>query len=124
MGRSKVDTDLTPALRRWLSHLRRCAREGGTIRAYAKRHRLSEWALYTAKRELRSKGVLPPAKREARAVSKRRGRAPKPPRFIEVKAERPVVSSYETAWRARLPNGVVVEGNSPLGPVVAALAQL
>jgi hypothetical protein len=124
MGRSKVDSDLTPALRRWLPHLRRCAREGGTIRAYAKRHGLSEWALYTAKRELRAKGVLPPAKREARAVNKRRGRAPKPPQFIEVKAERPVVASYETAWRARLPNGVVVEGNSPLGPVVAALAQL
>jgi hypothetical protein len=57
-------------------------------------------------------------------VNKHRGRAPKPPQFIEVKAEQPVVASYETAWRARLPNGVVVEGNSPLGPVVAALGQL
>ena len=123
MGRTKGEAKLTPGQRRWLSHLRQCAQDGGTVRAYAKRHRLSEWALYTATRELRAKGVLPPAKRRAQTRSKRRAVSP-PPRFVEVKATRPEASVRETAWRARLPNGVVLEGSSPLGPVVEALSRL
>lgn len=124
MDRSKAERSLTPAQRRWLSHLRRCAREGDTVRGYAKRHGLSEFALYTATRELRAKGALPPAKRGAKAASKRRRGAAHPERFVEVKATRSELPVSGSPWRARLPNGVMLEGSSPLGPVVEALARL
>ncbi|MCP5057487.1 MAG: hypothetical protein GY937_12295 [bacterium] len=124
MGRSKAERNLTPTQRRWLSHLRRCAREGETVRGYAKRHRLSEYTLYTATRDLRAKGVLPPAKRGARTPRKRQRESAHPQRFIEVKAARSGLPLSGSPWRARLPNGVMLEGSSPLGPVVEALARL
>ena len=123
MGRSKTRARLTPGQRRWLSHLRRCTREGGTVRAYAKRHRLSEWALYTATRELRAKGVLAPAKRSARSPRKPRRSGLHPQRFVEVKATQPEAAA-SGRWRARLPNGVVVEGTMELAAVVETLARL
>ena len=86
MGRSKVERAFPPGQRRWLSHLRRCAREGDTIRGYAKRHRLPEHALHTAKRELRLKGVLPRAKDDGRVPRKRRKESARPQRFVEALA--------------------------------------
>jgi len=124
MSRSKAEAKLTPAQRRWLLHLRRCAHEGQTVRAYAKRHRLSEWALYTATRELRAKGVLAPAKRSPKAPRRPRRASSPPQRFVEVKATVPEASASGARWRARLPNGVVLEGTTELAAVVETLARL
>ena len=55
MGR-KRSTGLTPRQREWLGHLQACRRSGETIRAYAKRHRLSDQAMYQAARDLRRRG--------------------------------------------------------------------
>ncbi len=125
MSRSKADSRLTPGLRRWLSHLRRCAREGTTVRAYAKHHGLSEFALYTAARELRAKGALPAAKRAGQGRAKASGSDPpvaaRRSGFVEVLATE---REPGAAWRARLPNGVVLEGTAELAAVVEALRQL
>lgn len=114
MGR-KRSTGLTLRQREWLGHLQACRRSGETIRAYAKRHRLSEQAMYQASRNLRQRGALPAAR--GRRSEKNR------PGFVKVsRAERPGGMS---AWRARLPNGVVLEGSGALGrELVEALAGL
>ena len=112
---SKRSRGLTSRQREWLGHLQACRRSGETIRAYAKRHRLSDQAMYQAARDLRQRGALP------------QGRAPrsekKPSAFVKIaQAERPRVPG---TWRARLPNGVVLEGSGAPGrELVEALAQL
>lgn len=119
MGK-KRSTDLTPRQREWLGHLRACSRSGETVRAYAKRHRLSEHGMYQAAKDLRERGALP---------APRRRRSPKQssPTFMKI-ASAPAVSSIAIApspWRVRLPNGVVVEGTEVLSPAwLEALARL
>jgi hypothetical protein len=84
------------------------------VRAYAKRHGLSEHRMYQATKDLRKRGVLPPASRGSKA---------KGVRFVKVS---PVVRPrLPSPWRARLPNGVVLEGSGPLGTeFLEALARL
>jgi hypothetical protein len=45
-------------------------------------------------------------------------------RFVEVRAAQPAVLEAPPSWRARLPNGVVIEGSGALGSMLAALAGL
>ncbi len=114
MGGRKRSKGLTARQREWRGHLRAAARSGETIRAYAKRHGLSEQALYQAARVLRQRGVQPAG----------RARWEKPrPTFVRVS---PAVSSYGApAWRVRLANGVVLEGSGAVGrELVEALARL
>ena len=109
---------LTPRQREWQGHLRAAAREGESVRAYAKRHRLSEHAMYAAARGLRHRGVLPAVERK---------RTPKAsPRFVRVSpTANPVSAGTDRTWRARLPNGVVLEGGDALGAeLLEALAGL
>ncbi len=114
MGR-KRSIGLTPGQAEWRRHLVACARSGETVRAYAKRHGLSEQAMYQASKELRQRGVLP---------ASRRGRsAEKKPSFVKVSPA--VRSTSSGSWRARLPNGVMLEGSEGLGPeLLEALAAL
>jgi hypothetical protein len=113
---SKRSSALTARQREWLGHLRRAASGKMTVRAYARRHRLSEHALYQAAKELRRKGAWTPSTRAARA------RAARPQRcFVEVRA--PAVEA-PSPWRARLPNGVVIEGAGELAGALAMLAAL
>ena len=111
----KRSIGLTPGQRAWRRHLMACARSGETVRTYAKRHGLSDQAMYQASKELRQRGVLP---------ASRRGRsAGKKPSFVKVS---PAVRSTSCgSWRARLPNGVVLEGSEGIGPeLLEALAAL
>ena len=114
MGK-KRSIGLTPGQQAWRRHLVACARSGGTVRAYAKRHGLSDQAMYQASKELRQRGVLP---------ASRRGRsARKKPSFVKVSSA--VRSTWSGSWRVRLPNGVVLEGSEGLGPeLLEALAAL
>ncbi len=114
MGK-KRPTSLTPSQQEWRRHLAACARSGETVRAYAKRHGFSEQAMYQASKELRQRGVLP-------AI--RRGRsAGKKPSFVKVSTA--VRSTSSGSWRARLPNGVMLEGSEGLGAeLLEALAAL
>jgi hypothetical protein len=47
-----------------------------------------------------------------------------PARFVEVRAIRGAATETPSAWRARLPNGVVIEGAGELGGVLEALHRL
>ena len=106
---------LTPRQREWLGHLRAVARGGETVRGYAKRHGLSEHALYQAAKDLRQRGALP-ASRGRRSEQKR-------PMFVKVSPA--VHTPPGRAWSARLPNGVVIEGAEALGSeLLEALAGL
>jgi len=118
MGRKRA-RGLTPRQREWLVHLRKASSAGESVRAYAKRHELSEHALYQAAKGLRRKGVLAPSGRASKA-SATAGRA----RFVEVRATGPAAPEVPSRWCVRLPNGVVIEGTGELGGTLAALARL
>ena len=100
---SKRSSGLTPRQREWLGHLRKAASAKMALRAYAQRHGLSEHALYQAGKELRRKGHWAPSRRAARARA-----AQAPERFVEVRTRAAVEAP--SPWRARLANGVVIEG--------------
>jgi len=102
-ARRAAGSGLTPRQQEWLGHLRACERSGEAIRAYARRRRLSEHALYQAAKELRRRGVL---------RGKSRGPGVSAASFLKV--ETPVRAGGESAWRLRLPNGVWLEGSPPL----------
>ncbi len=114
MGR-KRRIGLTPRQQEWRRHLAACTRSGETVRAYAKRHGFSEQAMYQASKELRQRGVLP--------ASGRGRSAGKKPSFVKVSTAARSTSSG--SWRARLPNGVMLEGSEGLSPeLLEALAAL
>ena len=114
MGK-KGSIGLTPGQQEWRRHLATCSRSGETVRAYAKRHGFSEQAMYQASKELRQRGVLP--------ASVRGRSAGKKPSFVKVSTG--VRPTSFGSWRARLPNGVVLEGSEGLGPeLLEALATL
>ena len=126
MGEGTKHGALTALQRQGLERLAACARSGMTIRAYAKRHRLSEPQLYQMAKVLRSKGVLAAARRGGKAEPPR-VLAVRKPRFVEVDARAVAQApsgASPTAWCARLPNGVVVEGSTDLAVALAVLSQL
>ena len=128
MDRATKRSELTALQRAGLGHLEACAKEGVSVRAYARRERLSEQNLYQLAKVLRHKGLLPPARRGGKKESPQRVRAVRKPRFVEVQQPQPVKSGpSDTApatWCARLPNGVVLEGSLDLGGVIESLAKL
>jgi len=105
---AKDQAALTPRQSEWLRHLRACSSRGESMRAYAKQHRLSLDAFYQAAKDLRQRGVLVPA-RPRRSAAKR-------PTFVQVTpAPSSSIGAISTsAWRARLLNGVVLEGSGRL----------
>lgn len=128
MGEGTRRSELTALQRQGLERLEACAREGLTIRAFAKRRRLSERQLYQLAKVLRRKGLLPPAARGGWRVEAPRELAVRKPRFVEVRTgaahPAPALPSSSATWRAELPNGVVLEGRCDLGHAVALLAKL
>jgi len=129
MGDGKNRGELTDLQEQGLKRLEACAREGLTIRAYAKRQRLSEQQLYQMAKVLRAKGMLAPSRRGGKPELPR-VRAQSRPRFVEVQTQAVTqaspasVDSAPSTWRARLPNGVVLEGSTKLSRVIEALAKL
>jgi hypothetical protein len=129
MGDGTKRGKLTELQEQGLERLEACGQEGLTIRAYAKRERLSEQQLYQMAKVLRAKGVLAPSRRGGKPEPPR-VRAERRSRFVEVqthavmRASSDAVDSAPSRWRARLPNGVVLEGSTDLLRVIEALAKL
>jgi hypothetical protein len=81
---------LTEKQRHWLEQLRACEASGQGIAAYAAAHGLDARAMYTGKKILVKKGVLPRTRRS---------------RFQRVQVKDTVASA---TWRIQLPNGLSV----------------
>ena len=81
---------LTDHQRHWLEHLRDCEVSGKGIAAYAADHGLDAKAMYTGKKVLVKKGVLPRTQ---------------PSRFQRAQVKTTVT---DNAWRIQLPNGLSV----------------
>ena len=81
---------LTESQRHWLEHLRACEASGKGIAAYAADHGIDARAMYTGKKVLVKKGVLPRTR---------------PSRFQRAEVKESV---HGNAWRIQLPNGVSV----------------
>ena len=81
---------LTPAQRRWLSHIRRCQAEGLTYKAYCEREGLEVGGLYAARRRMR--------RRQSPLVA-----VTSPPRFAAVRLAQPAPVG---SAHVMLPNGV------------------
>ena len=97
-------TQLTERQTYWLEQLQACEASGLTTRAFARKHRLSVHALYQARKmRRRREAVASPAKKE-RSVTFAKVR-PVPPAPVQ-----------GGLWRVRLPNGSVIELESPRSP--------
>ena len=103
------EISLTENQRHWLEHLRACETSGKGIAAYAADHGLDARAMYTGKKVLVKKGVLPRTR---------------PSRFQRAEVKDPV---HGSAWRIQLPNGLSVTFSGAvdaraLGTVLATAA--
>jgi len=81
---------LTDNQRHWLAHLQACEASGKGIAAYAAEHGLDAKAMYTGKKTLVKKGVLPRTLRR---------------RFARAQVKTAVTNN---TWRIQLTNGVSV----------------
>jgi hypothetical protein len=123
MGRRRA-SGLTVRQGEWLAHLRKARDAGETVRGYARREGLSEHALYQAAKDLRKKGVPLRSGRPTKAPAGSLAAATRAC-FVEVRAkESAAVEGAPSTWRARLPNGVVIEGAGGLAGVLVALGRL
>jgi hypothetical protein len=86
----------------WLEHLRVCEASGLTVKAYAKKHRLSIHALYQARKELR--------RRESLASP------PNRPSVTFARVHAAPATARERSWRIRFPNGAAIELEAPGEP--------
>lgn len=81
---------LTERQRYWLDHIKGCEASGKSAAEYAAEHGFNARTMYSAKKVLVGKGILPRTQRV---------------RLQRVRAEAVTVGSE---WRVQLPNGVVV----------------
>ena len=86
----KMIPALTDRQRYWLEHIQACKDSGKTIAEYAAEQGFTARAMYTGKKVLVKKGVLPTVR---------------PARFQRVQVMEAAISSQ---WRIQLPNGVSV----------------
>lgn len=84
--------------REWLSHLEVWREQGGSLKAYALAHGVSQSALYSARRVLTQRGIWQGRRRESRTH-------PAAPKLVpvRVRAMAPAVAMF----RVLLPNGIV-----------------
>lgn len=87
---TKQEASLTERQQYWLNHVRACDSAGKTTVEYAQAQGIEVKTMYSARKALAEKGVLP---------------CPKPPRFQKAEV---VSGPADTQWRVQLPNGAVV----------------
>lgn len=93
--------DLTAAESRYLEHAERAQSQGQTLAEYCRRTGLSPHVLYSARRQLKMKGVV------AQPL-KRRRLSDKPGQFITVSVSEPA-RAVSAPCRLRHPSGWVME---------------
>jgi len=111
MERSK---GLTERQQYWLKHIQACGQLGQTTKTYADSHGLSVSMMYSWRKKLAVRGVLPRQSNGGRGTG-----------FDQVQIVEPGIPAG--VWRITLPNGVqvevVVDGLSQ-SPVLAALDEV
>lgn len=95
---SSTNRALTTRQREWLSHLEAWRAQGGSLKAYALAHGLSQSALYAARRVLTQRGIWQGRHRESRAH-------PAAPKLVPIR----VRAMAPAMFRVLLPNGIVIE---------------
>ncbi len=108
----KSKRSLTERDRFWLRHHAAYESSGETVRAYARRHGLSEHAIYASRKRLRALGEWDrrvPAKRQVRTQGKRPS-----PSFVRVGV---LSADGATRYRVRLANGAMLEWEGRADPV-------
>lgn len=106
---------LTERQRYWLKHLRACEASGESVKSYATKHGLSAYALYDVRK--RVKALAQPASTPSAS----------PVSFAKVRAS--IRPAREGRWKARFPNGTVLEWDAPLdaeflGSLLQSIARL
>ena len=98
----KAPPRLTERQAYWLERLRACEASGLTAKAYAKKHGLSNHALYQARKELR--------RRESLASPSNR------PSVTFARVHAAPATARERSWRIRFTNGAEIEIEAPREP--------
>ena len=116
---SKAPTP-TESERFWLDHEAAIAASNGTTKEYAAEQSLSLQAIYQARKRLRMRGLLPPARSGARTRDRAEKPAPKPIAFSKVELTSP--HPMPVGFRLSLPNGLVLEWSG--GELPSAVVEL
>lgn len=87
---TQIDSSLTERQQYWLTHIRACDAAGKPSVEYARENDIEVSALYSARKALAEKGVLP---------------KPRPPRFQKATV---VNATAAVQWQIQLPNGAMV----------------
>jgi len=129
----RTHEELTAGERRYLEHARRAQREGLALSKYCRSMGVSPHSLYSMRRQMREKGLLPPPGRlagEAPAAPQQPPGAPVPNRFVAVRiagsaAAVAPTSSARMVCRVCAPSGWVMEcGSWPEASWLAGLMEL
>lgn len=94
--------ELTAREQAYLEHVRQAKEQGLTLTAYCERLGLNVRSLYSVRRELVDKGVVP----RTLAPKSKKGR---PGKFVAVRVATPAANGAELVCRVRHPSGVTIE---------------
>ncbi len=109
--------ELTAGERRYLEHVRQARSQGVGLSQYCRSVGLNPFSLYSMRRQMRRKGLLPPAQQTDRAAG---GKEPHgnavPGHFVAVRVVEPAVPAAAAATglvcRLRHPSGWMIECGS------------
>ena len=119
--------ELTAGERRYLEHVRQARSQGMGLSQYCRSVGLNPFSLYSMRRQMRRKGILPPAQQTERAAGAKEPRGSAVPgRFVAVRVVEPAVPAAAAAaglvCRLRHPSGWMIEcGSWPESSWVSAL---
>lgn len=108
--------ELTAGERRYLEHVRQARSQGKGLSQYCRSVGLNLFSLYSMRRQMRRKGILPPAPQSATAVGAKESRGSAvPARFVAVRVVEPAVPAAASAGlvcRLRHSSGWMIECGS------------
>lgn len=119
--------ELTAGERRYLEHVRQARSQGMGLSQYCRSVGLNPFSLYSMRRQMRRKGILPPVQQTERAAGAKETRGSAVPRrFVAVRVVEPAVPAAAAAaglvCRLRHPSGWMIEcGSWPESSWVSAL---
>lgn len=107
--------ELTAREQAYLEHVRQAKEQGRTLTAYCQKLGLNVRSLYSVRRELVEKGIVP------RTLAPKTKKA-RPGKFVAVRIATPGTNGAEPVCRVRHPSGVTIECDR--WPEAAWVAQL